>query len=93
MNECPSEVVVNKMLPLVEVSDWGYYVLISHEQIDGLIGRLMQMYELMGDIEQRNALKRETKSKIRDWLNDQYSDAGYDKMTDRPRTGYNPVKI
>lgn len=59
----------------------GYYVLISHAELDGLVGRLMQMCDLTGDLEQRKALKDTIKKTSRDWLDDVYSDSGYEKYT------------
>lgn len=62
--------------PLVSTKT-GYYVLISHHELDDLIGRLMQMLELNGDVEQRNALKQETKWRCRSWLDTRYEQGGY----------------
>lgn len=62
----------------------SYYTLVSHSEIDGLIGRLMQMCDLIGDVEQRKALKDTIKKLTRDWLDDLYTDSGYDKW-DGPR--------
>lgn len=64
-----------KYKPLIEND--AYYVLVSHQELDDLIGQLMHMFELNGDVEQRNALKRETKWKCRDWLDDLYEESGY----------------
>lgn len=69
-----------KQRQLVKVGE-TYYTLISHEEIDGLIGTLMQMCDLMGDVEQRNALKSEIKQRTRRWMDDQYWCSGYDKNT------------
>lgn len=77
--------------PIVEND--GYYVLVSHKELDGLIGRLMQMLELNGDVEQRNALKQETKWRCRDWLDDIYRESGYDQQVDGLRDGIDPIRV
>lgn len=61
--------------PLIEKD--GYFVMVSHQELDELVGRLMQMFELIGDVEQRNALKQETKWRSREWLDSLYSLSGY----------------
>lgn len=61
----------------VLIENDGYYVLVSHKELDDLIGRTMQMFELNGDIEQRNALKQEFKWRARAWLDNLYADSGY----------------
>ena len=53
---------------------------ISHKQLDSLVGRLMQMCDLIGDTQQRRALKDTIKQNCRDWLDAEYLDAGYDKF-------------
>lgn len=69
--------------PLVETTVPGsastIFVLISHDELDSLVGRLMQMCELTGDVEQRKALKDEIKMRSRAWLDDLYQSSGYDK--------------
>jgi len=55
----------------------GIYVLISHRQVDYLIGSLMGMCDVMGDKEQRDAVKSEIKQRVRSWLDDRYAVAGY----------------
>lgn len=67
--------------PLVRYSDGFVSVPVNHKDLDDLIGRLMQMCELTGDVEQRRALKSEIKFRSRDWLDGLYSSAGYDKFT------------
>jgi hypothetical protein len=57
------------------------FVLVSHRELDGLVGRLMQLCDLTGDTEQRRALKDEIKHRSRDWLDDLYNQSGYDKWT------------
>lgn len=61
--------------PLVQ-KDY-YYVMVSHEQLDGLIARLMHIAELDSDKEHRDALKGELKRQAREWLDAEYYDAGY----------------
>ena len=56
-------------------------VLVTHSELDTLVGRLMQMCDLIGDIEQRKALKDTIKQISRDWLDDLYDQSGYDKYT------------
>lgn len=58
----------------------GLYVPVSHQELDDLIGRLMQMCELTGDLEQRRALKSEIKLRTRGWLDNIYAEAGYRDM-------------
>ena len=57
------------------------YVLVSHSELDSLVGRYMQMCDLIGDVEQRKALKDTIKRISRDWLDDLYEESGYDKFT------------
>lgn len=57
------------------------FVLISHREMDSLVGRLMQICDLTGDVEQRKALKDEIKHRCRDWLDDMYEQSGYDKWS------------
>lgn len=102
IEECyPKEMDVaigEKWLPLIEVSSSAkgvggqMYVLVSHKQLDYLVGSLMQMCELTGDVEQRTAMKNEIKQRARRWLNDLYCDAGYEEFTGM-REGYSPKKI
>lgn len=66
----------NMFKPLVIDEDGYQNVLVNFMTIDSLVGRLMEMCELNGDVEQRNALKRQIKQITRGWLRDQYSDAG-----------------
>lgn len=74
------DIAVRSYRPLIkEKQNGGYYVLISHAQLDDLIGRLMQMFELNGDAEQRNALKQETKWRCREWLDANYENSGYER--------------
>jgi hypothetical protein len=65
-----------KVDPLIAHKD-SYYVLISHQELDHLVGRLMQMCDVMGDKEQRDAVKSEIKYRTREWLDDKYAMAGY----------------
>jgi hypothetical protein len=57
------------------------FVLVSHQELDTLVGRLMQLCDLTGDTEQRKALKDEIKHRSRDWLDDLYEQSGYDKWS------------
>lgn len=60
----------------------GYYAVhVSHQELDNLIGRQMQMCDLIGDVEQRAALKSTIKQLTREWLDNLYEDSGYDKQT------------
>jgi len=61
--------------PLIQ--DDGLFVMVSHQELDDLIGRTMQMFELNGDVEQRNALKQEFKWRARAWLDEIYNSSGY----------------
>lgn len=54
-------------------------VTVSHIELGNLVGRLMQMCDLIGDVEQRNALKSTIKQISREWLDENYRIAGYDK--------------
>lgn len=68
-----------KRCRLVKIEN-SYFVPVSHQELDNLIGRLMQMCDLMSDPEQRKALKDEIKQRTRAWLDDTYSSYGYDKF-------------
>ena len=57
-----------------------YAVFVSHAELDTLVGRLMQMCDLIGDVDQRDALKRTIKQISRDWLDDLYEESGYGKF-------------
>lgn len=61
--------------PLIEAD--AYYVMISHQELDSLIAPLMHLAELDSDKEHRDALKQELKTISRNWLDEQYSRAGY----------------
>jgi hypothetical protein len=69
-----------------------YAVLVSHQELDNLIGRLMQMCDLTGDLEQRAALKSTIKQTSRDWLDTLYDDAGYERFTGL-RDGVQAIEI
>lgn len=73
MSKVTDIVLSNK--PLIELG--GYYVMVSHTELDDLIGRTMQMFELNGDVEQRNALKQTFKWQARQWLDSLYHESGY----------------
>lgn len=55
----------------------GFYVLISHEELDWLVASLMFLMELDSDVVHRNAMKGEIKSRCRAWLDDCYATSGY----------------
>lgn len=56
----------------------GYtYVMVSHEELDSLIARLMHLAELDSDKEHREALKGELKYISRSWLDNLYAESGY----------------
>lgn len=59
----------------------SYCVLVSHSELDNQVGRLMQMCDLIGDVEQRTALKHTIKQIAREWLDDIYRNSGYDPFT------------
>lgn len=65
---------------IVDTKD-GSYVIVSHHELDSLVGRLMQMCDLIGDLEQKNALKNTIKNICREWLDTEYESTGYDRWT------------
>jgi hypothetical protein len=69
------------------------YPLISFKELDTLTGRLMQMCELNGDVEQREALKRTIKQITKDWLHDLYREAGYNRFGEQLTDQVKPVVI
>lgn len=79
MSKIREDSVAMKSLHRVLVEADGYFVPISHRELDILVGRLMQMCDLTGDQEQRKALKDTIKSITRDWLDSEYEMNGYDK--------------
>lgn len=70
-------------IQLVTVPEGGHHVdavPIHHGNLDTLVGRLMQMFDLNGDVQQREAQKSSAKMICRDWLDDTYKEVcGYDK--------------
>jgi len=70
-------------VPLIDLEtvhgDFVTSVAINHEHMDSLIGRLMQMCDLTGDLEQRKALKDTIKQICREWLNSEYEICRYDR--------------
>jgi len=70
---------VDKPKHRVLIDAGGYYVPISHSELDNLVGRLMQICDLTGDKEQRDALKSTIKQAARNWLDDEYDMNGYEK--------------
>jgi hypothetical protein len=82
MSEVKKEVVKRSYQKAVVTSqDFATGVIVSHEELNGLVGQLMQMCDLIGDPDQRRALKDTIKRICRDWLDSEYSVAGYDKFT------------
>lgn len=86
--ESESKVLVGNryVRPIVELESrgerhGGYFVLVSHQDLDSQIGRLMQMCDLIGDTQQRAALKSTIKNICREWLDNMYSESGYDRWT------------
>jgi len=81
-------------LPIIETKNNGMFVLISHEGLNHLVGNLLQMCDLTGDTEQRQAMKSEIKQRCRKWLNDEYWNAGYDPLSPTGmRDGYKSYKL
>lgn len=72
------EVDLKAVNPLISWNG-AMYVPVSHEELDSLVGQMMQMCDLMGDREQREALKSEIKQRARRWLTNLYEESGYDK--------------
>lgn len=72
------EVNYPKFRRLLKIDD-VYYVPIDHKLFGNLIGSLMQMCDLIGDPEQRKALKDEIKQRGRRWLDDEYQMNGYER--------------
>lgn len=68
---------VQSFRPLIEITDDAYYVLVSHQELDSLIAKLMHLAELDSDKEHRDALKGELKVISRQWLDELYEDSGY----------------
>lgn len=62
-----------------QTKEYVMSVPINHQDMDYLIGRLMQMCDLIGDAEQRKALKDTIKQHCRNWLDEEYANHGYDK--------------
>lgn len=67
-------------------------VYIHHGDLDHLIGRLMQMCDLIGDVEQRSALKSTIKQINREWLDSLYEESGYGRF-DGLKKNVEPVVI
>lgn len=58
-----------------------FYVMISHKELDDLVSRLMHVVELDSDKEHRDALKGELKWRVRQWLDEEYREAGYENYS------------
>lgn len=89
-----NEIAVEKRVydKSVQIGD-TVYMLISFKELDTLTGRLMQMCELNGDAEQREALKRTLKQITKDWLHGHYEDAGYNRWGVKVAPEVEPVVI
>lgn len=62
-----------------EGTNFQYHmVLLSHQELNGLIGQLLQMCDLMTDPEQRKATKDTVKRICRAWMDDCYRSIGFD---------------
>jgi len=72
---------------LIIIEGKGDFVAVHHGHLDQLIGSLMHLCELDSDKEHREALKSDIKMRCRQWLNDQYDNAGYQKYLDENRLG------
>ena len=80
------------LVPDGETGGHVYAVPVSHKELDSLIGRLMQMCDLIGDVEQRTALKSTIKQINRDWLDNLYEESGYERFTGK-RDGVEAIEI
>ena len=81
-----------RLLHIKNGIEGSYFVAISHRELGNLVGNLMGLIDIVGNPEQSRALKDEIKHRCRNWLDDHYEMAGYDKwqgVTDRA----NPVVI
>lgn len=81
-----------RLLDIKNGIEGGYWVAISHKELDHLVGNLMQLIDIVGNPEQSRALKDEIKHRCRNWLDDYYSMAGYDKWQGITNSA-NPVVI
>lgn len=63
--------------PLLTNASGSVYVMVSHEELNSLVARLMHLAEMDSDVEHRNAVKGELKLAARNWLDDLYADSGY----------------
>lgn len=80
-----------RLLHIINGDVGSYFVAISHRELDGLVGRLLFLCDIIGG-SQGEALKSEIKTRCRDWLDDHYSMAGYDKWSGVTESA-NPVEI
>ena len=76
--------------PIVDSGN-GYYVLVSHMELDGLIAKLMHVAELNSDKEYRDALKGELKSRCRNWLDNLYEESGYSSWALSPNADVHKI--
>jgi hypothetical protein len=82
MKECATRQVLKdyRILserPLID-QNGRVYVMISHSELDNLIGSLMHLMDLNSDVQFREAMKSEIKMRTRQWLNDEYCNSGYE---------------
>lgn len=78
-----------KYKPIIEAD--GYFVTVSHRELDSLIASLMHVAELDSDKEHREALKGELKSRSRSWLDNLYAESGYRDYSLQP--GANVINL
>ena len=83
MNKIKSSVTAqdfSQEKPLIEINSkgaQGIYVPISHGEVDHLLGSLLHLMDLNSDVQFREAMKSEIKQRVRQWLDNEYSDIGY----------------
>jgi hypothetical protein len=63
--------------PLIKNESGYVYVMVSHNELDNLVARMMHLAELDSDKEHREALKGELKQISRNWLDNLYEESGY----------------
>ena len=81
-----------RLLDIRNGIEGSYFVAVSHRELDNLVGSLMQLIDIVGSQEQSRALKTEVKQRSRNWLDDLYQMAGYDKWAGVTESA-NPVLI
>ena len=81
-----------RLLHIKNGEEGGYWIAVSHRELDHLVGNLMQLIDIVGNLEQSRALKDEIKHRCRNWLDGYYETAGYDTwqgVTDKA----NPIVV